>query len=86
MFFPRQLFFDMDTYIESKPLDDQEFYREVSKLSQLDHVFCYSCIKGCKLSASGKFASEAVVGIFSCCHFFDMTIVDAKLIRNKFYL
>ena len=54
MFFPRQLFFDMDTYIESKPLDDQEFYREVSKLSQLDHVFCYSRIKdvNCQLLRS----------------------------------
>lgn len=33
----QKLFFDMDTYIESKPSDDQEFYREVSKLSQFDN-------------------------------------------------
>lgn len=45
LFFLWQLFFDMDTYIESKPSDDQEFYREVSKFSQLFHVCCCSSIK-----------------------------------------
>jgi len=47
----------MDTYIESKPSDDQEFYHEVSELA---HVCC-SCIKGirCKLSTSEKFAPVA---------------------------
>ena len=29
----------MDTYIDSKPSDDQEFYREVSELSRLDQLF-----------------------------------------------
>ncbi|XP_078372153.1 DENN domain-containing protein 3-like [Oculina patagonica] len=34
------LFFDMDTYIESKPSDDQEFYREVCK-SHAFSMFLY---------------------------------------------
>ena len=29
----------MDTYIDSKPSDDQEFYCEVSGLSHLDQLF-----------------------------------------------
>ena len=29
----------MDTYIDSKPSDDQEFYCEVSELSRLDQLF-----------------------------------------------
>ena len=35
----------MDTYIGSKPSDDQEFYREVSELSHLEQLFASVVLK-----------------------------------------